>query len=189
VDAKDWQPTAAYLYLLHLDVSGLAWEYLRRNPAYRRDWETFGELEPGHRAKHWQLLTLESPYLDARTAQPQWIPSPLSVIHLTETDELSDAIPFSLWRLPGRRTLVCDGARILVSTQVNQETIRITLNPSLRDGARFACSIPAVRNMRVVCSAACRLVDLLTADGARRQCSVPRPSRQALVDPRPSASV
>lgn len=35
---NDWRPTAAYLYLLHLDAWALAWEYLRRNPAYRRDW-------------------------------------------------------------------------------------------------------------------------------------------------------
>ncbi|HFT4328118.1 TPA: DUF6499 domain-containing protein, partial [Klebsiella variicola] len=31
-------PTAAYLYTLHLDGPALAWEYLRRNPDYRRDW-------------------------------------------------------------------------------------------------------------------------------------------------------
>ena len=30
-------PTAAYLYVVSLDPSGLAWEYLRRNPGYRAD--------------------------------------------------------------------------------------------------------------------------------------------------------
>lgn len=34
-----WQATAAYLYVLHLDAGGLAWEYLRRNPNYMRDWQ------------------------------------------------------------------------------------------------------------------------------------------------------
>ena len=31
-------PTAAYLYVLSLDHSGRAWEYLRRNAGYRADW-------------------------------------------------------------------------------------------------------------------------------------------------------
>lgn len=35
----DWRPAAAYLYTLHLDGPCLAWEYLRRNPGYRRDWQ------------------------------------------------------------------------------------------------------------------------------------------------------
>ncbi len=30
-----WQSSAAYLYALHLDAPRLAWEYLRRNAAYR----------------------------------------------------------------------------------------------------------------------------------------------------------
>jgi hypothetical protein len=37
-NAEQWYPTAAYLYVLHLDDLALAWEYLRRNPEYRRDW-------------------------------------------------------------------------------------------------------------------------------------------------------
>ena len=42
-DAEDmphapWGVTAAYLYTLELDGPSLGWEYLRRNPKYRRDW-------------------------------------------------------------------------------------------------------------------------------------------------------
>jgi hypothetical protein len=29
----DWRATAAYIYILHLDSTSLAWEYLRRNRA------------------------------------------------------------------------------------------------------------------------------------------------------------
>lgn len=32
-------PTAAYLYILSLDGPGRAWEYLRRNDAYRLHWK------------------------------------------------------------------------------------------------------------------------------------------------------
>jgi hypothetical protein len=33
-----WGLSAAYLYVLDLDDSGVAWEYLRRHPGYRSDW-------------------------------------------------------------------------------------------------------------------------------------------------------
>ena len=33
-----WRPAAAYFYVLQLDGSGLAWEYLRRNPEYRKQY-------------------------------------------------------------------------------------------------------------------------------------------------------
>lgn len=123
---------------------------------------------------------LENPFIDARTAQPQWIPGSPSAIQLTKTDELSEAIPFSLWRLPGRKTLLCDGGRILVSAQVNEETIRMTLNGNIHDGAAFACAIPATGAMQAACSHACRIVDLLTTAAPPRSCSR-RPNRTALV--------
>ena len=37
--SQGWKATAAYLYVLHLGVAGLAWEYLRRNPVYQREWD------------------------------------------------------------------------------------------------------------------------------------------------------
>jgi hypothetical protein len=33
-----WGVSAAYLYVLDLDDSGIAWEYLRRHPGYGSDW-------------------------------------------------------------------------------------------------------------------------------------------------------
>ncbi|TSD59521.1 hypothetical protein FFI97_004095 [Variovorax sp. KBS0712] len=33
-----WAVSAAYLYVLDLDDSGVAWEYLRRHPGYGSDW-------------------------------------------------------------------------------------------------------------------------------------------------------
>ena len=35
---KDWRDAHAYDHFDHLDVSGLAWECLRRNDAYRADY-------------------------------------------------------------------------------------------------------------------------------------------------------
>lgn len=33
-----WALSAAYLYVLDLDDSSVAWEYLRRHPGYGSDW-------------------------------------------------------------------------------------------------------------------------------------------------------
>ena len=43
--AEHWYPTAAYLYVLHLDGPTLAWEYLRRNPGYRRVMYAVSDLD------------------------------------------------------------------------------------------------------------------------------------------------
>jgi len=55
VTPAEWRPTAPYLYILHLDAIALAWEYLRRNSAYRRDWKEFGHRHPVQRARNWGL--------------------------------------------------------------------------------------------------------------------------------------
>ena len=55
--AEHWYPTAAYLYVLHLDGLALAWEYLRRHPDYRLDWlRRHRRPEAAHR---WGLRLLE----------------------------------------------------------------------------------------------------------------------------------
>jgi hypothetical protein len=53
-------PTAAYLYVLSLDSSGRAWEYLRRNVDYARDWATQSDpsaesFDQGSAAQTWGL--------------------------------------------------------------------------------------------------------------------------------------
>ena len=42
---SEWRATAAYLYLLTLDHSGVAWEYLRRNQRYREQWHDARTIE------------------------------------------------------------------------------------------------------------------------------------------------
>src|SRR3546814_3879287 len=64
--AEPWYPTAAYLYVLHLDGPALAWEYLRRNPDYRREWVRHRRRSDAAHA--WGLHLLEDPARDARDA-------------------------------------------------------------------------------------------------------------------------
>jgi hypothetical protein len=59
--AMDWRPTAAYLYILHLDSIALAWEYLRRNSNYRREWEEISQWHPTQVARNWGLKYRREP--------------------------------------------------------------------------------------------------------------------------------
>ncbi|WBU55791.1 MULTISPECIES: transcriptional regulator domain-containing protein [Paracoccus] len=36
----DWRSPAAYGHTKHIPAAGFAWEYLRRNEEYRRDYQT-----------------------------------------------------------------------------------------------------------------------------------------------------
>jgi hypothetical protein len=52
---EEWRSKAAYDYAEALEPSGLAWEFLRRNPDYRAAFETAvrpaddGTFDPGRR--------------------------------------------------------------------------------------------------------------------------------------------
>src|SRR5581483_4101196 len=80
------QCLAAYLYVLQLDRAALAWEYLRRNPTYRRCWNE--EVASGcQAARQWGLLALEDPDLDARHAQPLWTEPSADTVWLSRASE------------------------------------------------------------------------------------------------------
>ena len=58
----DSGPIAAYLYVVSLDGQGRAWEYLRRNDGYLRDWARHGRsrragdaTRAARRAEPWGL--------------------------------------------------------------------------------------------------------------------------------------
>jgi hypothetical protein len=72
-------PTANYLYFLDTPGTAWAWEYLRRNPEYRHDWELRAKSRrraaarpagarprrPKDRAAPWGLLFLVDPDLNS----------------------------------------------------------------------------------------------------------------------------
>nr|MBK4237230.1 hypothetical protein [Enterobacter hormaechei] len=103
--AEHWYPTAAYLYVLHLDGPALAWEYLRRNPDYRRDW--LRRRRRPDTAQAWGLRLLEDPALDARDAHPAWFPDHDAVVQVyPDDDPPPEAHAFEFWRVPGRKQLI-----------------------------------------------------------------------------------
>jgi hypothetical protein len=145
--ATNWHPTAAYLYVLHLDGPALAWEYLRRNPNYRLDW--LHRLVEGHRplgepARHWGLRLLEDPERDGRDAQPLWMPDPDTLVLVHPDDDPPDrALPFQLWRFPGHKHLTHDGKRLVLTCQWVGRVLRLGLSTKLNDGMAHAFAVRA----------------------------------------------
>ncbi|TWT20313.1 DUF2285 domain-containing protein [Luteimonas marina] len=178
-----WHPVAAYLYVLHLDGPSLAWEYLRRNPEYRRDWHLH-RRRPGQ-ARRWGLRLLENPDLDARDAHPDWFPDPPGVVHvLPDADSPPGALPFRLWDLPGEKRLLHDGRRLLLFLRVGGRTRCLALSSELEDGMAHVYAVRASPQM----AARWRNAEITLALLDERQAKQPgggiagdRPGRTALL--------
>jgi len=55
-DASSWRSAEAYDYLDDLPAADLAWEYLRRNPDYQRDFQAMPTSDGGgERVARWGL--------------------------------------------------------------------------------------------------------------------------------------
>jgi len=154
--ADAWYPTAAYLYVLHLDGPALAWEYLRRHPDYRRDW--LRRRRQPEAAHTWGLRLLEDPALDARDAHPDWFPDPVDVLQLyPDADPPPEAGAFEFWRIPGHKHLIHDGRRLVLTARWPGCCVRFALAPGLADGMAYLYAIRA-------CAAPCASYRTITAE-------------------------
>ena len=179
--AEFWYPTAAYLYVLHLDDLALAWEYLRRHPDYRRDW--LHRRRQPETAHTWGLSMLEDPTLDARDAHPAWFPGhPCTAQLHPDVDPPPDAAAFELWRIPGHKHLIHDGRRLMLATRWPGGCLRLMLAPGLEDGMAYVYAIrkydrPCARN----CVLRAELDRLALAPaGTPTSATRPRPAPTAL---------
>jgi hypothetical protein len=67
-----------YGWMLELSAEGWAWEFLRRNADYKRDFATFAgadQKSSAAAALRWGLLKFSDPEIDARTAIVFWSPA------------------------------------------------------------------------------------------------------------------
>lgn len=183
VGAAPWHPVAAYLYALHLDGPSLAWEYLRRNPEYRRDWQ-HRKRRP-RQAQRWGLRLLEDPDLDARDAHPDWFPDPSGVVLVhPDPDPPDDALPFRLWTLPGEKRLLHDGHRLLLIHRLDGRTLHLALSPGLEDGMAHVYAVRASRQLLPSwrnAEAALTMLDALQAHDMSAVSASGRPGRTALL--------
>jgi len=88
---------------------------------------------------------LENPSLDARTARLAWLPDPTGLVGLArDEDEAAPDMPrFSLWNIPGRKSLVHDGRRLLLTSEIGDRLLRLAVAAGLGDGEPFAYAIRA----------------------------------------------
>lgn len=149
LSSDHWHPSAAYLYVLHLDGPALAWEYLRRDLDYRRDW--LRRHRHPEMAQRWGLRLLEDPGQDARDANPAWFPDHDTVVQLyPDADPPPNAGHFEFWRIPGHKQLIHDGRRLVLVVRQPGYCLRLALAPALADGMAYiyairACQAPCVR--------------------------------------------
>ncbi len=178
-----WYPTAAYLYVLHLDGPALAWEYLRRHPDYRRDW--LHRCRQPEAAQAWGLRLLEDPALDARDAHPVWFLDNDAMLQFyPDADPPPDAAVFEFWRIPGNKHLIHDGKRLVLTACWPGCCVRLALAPGLADGMAFlyavrACAAPCA----IYRTVAAEMDKLAAADGTTPTAAArSRPTPTALLE-------
>lgn len=175
-----WCPTAAYLYVLHLDRVALAWEYLRRNPDYRRDWHD--RRCPPEASRAWGLRFLEDPALDARDAHPPWFPDHDGVLQLyPDADPPPQAYTFEFWRIPGRKHLIHDGRRLILTACWSDCCVRFALAPDLADGMAYVYAVRACNAPGARCRALAVELDKLATTGGAAAARL-RPAPAALLE-------
>ena len=180
-----WHASAAYLYVLHLDGPALAWEYLRRNPEYRLAWQhhQHHQHRPQHEAERGGLRLLEAPARDARDAPPACFPAPASVVHVyPDADPTDDALLFQLWRIPGRKQLMHDGKRLVLTAHLVDPMLRMAISPALEDGMAYAYAVRAGCQLRERWRAIEADLAVLDAASAHRSAiALVRPGRTSML--------
>jgi hypothetical protein len=124
----------------------------------------------------------ENPSLDSRGAAPRWLPSPPSVVSLTEGDDAASGAGFSLWKIAGQKTLFHDGRHLHLTNHLNHQTLRLSLTGEIRDGGAVAFVVPVSIEVRESWPAISHITELLTSDRrSPKRATTHRPSRQAIL--------
>jgi hypothetical protein len=174
------------VYALHLDPDSRAWEYLRRNPRYVRDWVRYRHRASHRIAARWGLETLVDPQLDARQVSPVWAIDALSPVMLvrdeTESPRKREITEerFSLWRLAGRKVLFEGEDGLRFAAYAPGRDVGMRLGDYLSDGDRFAYQIPAVADVRAAWNAVSAFRALLPTRGGGMCVPLRRPGRADL---------
>jgi len=180
VKKPSWGPLATYLYILKLDAALWAWEYLRRNLTYRREYDCARVDRPPISPHSWGLALWEDPREDARAAEPQWLVREDPEILLRPARAAHRAPSFDFWAIHGRKTLRDEGSHLSLTLRAGSETARrVHLANDLWVGDRVAISVSGVRRIVARAHMAQRLLRVFE-DASRRPSLPERPSLTAL---------
>ena len=181
-----WTCWAAYVYALHLEPASRAWEYLRRNPRYARDWMRFRRGTSQRIAARWGLAVLIDPRLDARETSPVWAiwaPAPVRLVRDEYPSAEGRGAPgdhFSIWHLAGRKSLFGDGADLQLMIRSGPQSAQLHVADGLCAGDRFAYQIPAGAAQGAALRTVAAFHALHSAPSGGRQRPVDRPGRTDL---------
>lgn len=129
-------PLAAYLYLLHADSTSLAWEYLRRNPAYQQ--AAANEVA----AADWGLESFVDPLRDAVSASPSWLAERQLGLQLQPDLDAEPGTPgFDLWALAGRKQVEHDGCKLRISCFTGFRVLRLAIAKGLGHGMAYCYAL------------------------------------------------
>ncbi len=106
-------------------------------------------------------------------------------MRLAESDEPDSTVAFSLWKIPGRKSLLHTGIDLSLIARINQLPLRLLLTPQIQDGSAFSFRIAASADLPAAWAAVSHVRALLGSQRSRAPVTaVRRPTRQALVHAR-----
>ena len=137
-----WTRREAFKYVESLAGPLLAWEFLRRNPAYRNAWLVHDPADTEIARRDWGLLLFIDPALDARAANPIWCPDPPTTLRLIPTTGSKDGI--KLYDLDVDRSapdVVRDEAGTYLTAMVGLNAWKVHIADGLSPEDSFAIAI------------------------------------------------
>ncbi len=117
INRLSWVPSAAYLYTFWLDRVLLAWEYLRRNPDYRREFCCETALRQQRSAACW-VLKCGRTRTRTRGRWTRSVSSPPPRRYSRPERAGGKEPTFDVWKIPGRKTLHADEDHLCLPTRV-----------------------------------------------------------------------
>jgi hypothetical protein len=161
-----WQNREAFQYTEQLDGPLLAWEYLRKNSAYRAAWaerNSSGSDTPG---RDWGLLRLIDPATDARSANPIWQPDPPSTLRIVRASAAKQGLKFYDLQIERAPYMVRDDQGTYGTASMKSNSWRIHVADGLADDDWIAIAIPVDEFARRRVAAADRFIVDLKAKSA-----------------------
>lgn len=109
----------------------------------------------------------EDPNLDARDADPAWLPDPDALIGVGPAVR-DDDDAFSLWAIPGRKSIVHDGKRLLLKSRLGRRVVRLAVSLTLGEGQPYAYALPPGSRARERAAGAIDLAEAIAGAAERR---------------------
>ena len=174
----DWRDSDSYLWVTTLPRSALAWEFVRRSPAYREAYHSNAVCEPG---SPWPMVRLEDPHIDARLAVPVWTDNVCNdILPLRSGAPPREAIRavIDVDRLRCQMTTIEEGARtthVLFAERGRQLHLAVEIDPTA--GAALMTPALAPMQLTVKRTLALRRLSDLAEHGELRQHLYPAEAR------------